>query len=59
MAGEWPQEMSQSHGYLCVFLERHEEARLERENQVRKRQQVLTLSGGNGKRKGTDVPTRL
>jgi hypothetical protein len=35
--------------------DKREEPRLERENQVRKRQQVLTLSGGNAKRKGTDT----
>ena len=36
-------------------LKRRDEARLERENQVIKRQQPLTLSGGNGKRRGTDT----
>jgi hypothetical protein len=55
MAGEWPQETGQCLGSDRVSLERHDEARLERENQVRKRQQVLTLSGGNGKRKSTDT----
>jgi hypothetical protein len=59
MAGEWPQETGQRHEYDRVSLERRDEARLERENQVRKRQQVLTLSGGNGKRKGTDTARLL
>ena len=54
-AGEWPQETGQSHGQDRVSLERRDEARLERENHVRKRQQVLTLSGENGKLKGTDT----
>jgi hypothetical protein len=46
MAGEWPQETGQRHGQDRVSLERHDEARFERENQARKRQPVLTLSGG-------------
>ena len=53
MAGEKTQEMGQRHGYDRVSLGKHDEARLERENQVRKRQQMLTLSRGNGKRKST------
>jgi len=48
MAGEWHQETGQSHEYDRVSLERRYEARLERENQVRKRQQVLTLGPENG-----------
>jgi len=48
VAGEWPQETGQCHGSACVSLEKHDEARLERENQVIKRQQPLTLSSKNG-----------
>jgi hypothetical protein len=55
MAGEELQETGRRHGSDRVFLERREDARLEREYQVRKRQQPSTLSGGNGKRKGTDT----
>jgi hypothetical protein len=44
-----------THGDDRVSLERRDEARLERENQVRKRQPELPLSGGNGKLKGTDT----
>jgi len=40
-------------------LERRDEPRLEGENQVRKRQPELTLSGGNEKRKGTDTARLL
>jgi hypothetical protein len=38
--------------------EKREEPRLRRAIRSRKRQQVLTLSGGNGKRKGTDTAAR-
>ena len=36
-------------------LKRRHEPRLERENQLRKRQPELTLVGGDGKRTGTDT----
>ncbi|TRZ88761.1 hypothetical protein D4R89_07455 [bacterium] len=55
MAGEKPQEMGQRHGYDRVSLGKRDEARPEQENQVRKRQLVLTSSGENGKRKSTDT----
>lgn len=54
MAGDEPQETGQLHGDDRVCLERRGKARLEGENQVRKRQPALTLSGGKGKRKGTN-----
>jgi hypothetical protein len=59
MAGEESQETGQSHGYPRVSLNTREEPWLEGGNQVRKRQQALTLSGGNGKRKGTDTARPL
>ena len=55
MAGEWPQETGQRHGYPRVSLNAREQPQLELENQLRKHQPELTLSGGNGKRKGTDT----
>jgi len=55
MAGEWPHKTGQGHGSDRASLERRDEARLGRENQVRKHQPEFTLSGGNGKRKGTDT----
>jgi hypothetical protein len=39
-----------THGDDRVSLERRDEARLEQENQGKKHQQALMLSGGNGKR---------
>ena len=58
MTGEEPQDTGQLHGYDRVSLERGDEARLGWGNQVIKRQQPLTLVGGNGKRKGTDTVAR-